>query len=416
MAFIEFEPNGTFVVRDNLDEKGHHVLSYVFNGSLHHHAIEPCKDGVRLADSKNTFSNLPDLVQFYGSTQGEASSTLKCRLRLPKVGAPAAGAASGGGGGDGRSKTASTSSSSSGSGSSGPNSRTASHSSASLDPQLEVQKLMAERPLWMQTSQPKAQALQILADRDDGAFVIRTSESRPDCYVLSYKFRNQVHHELIKVRVDALGTVYFLSSAPNSTFTSLQALLTHYEQPRPELKYPLQPALMTARSGGGGGVFSRRGSSRRGSSRRSSRSSTNTPARSGAATPVVHDDIYQDESQLSAPPPPPRIQRGGSRSDGLNAPPAPMIKRASSRMVVAHGDNLAPVPMSRANSRHAIVGRAGERLDQRAALSNWYSRGLGRGGRLSETTLKTWTCAASARLLETRLFLLPGQVLSEFVS
>jgi hypothetical protein len=33
---------------------------------------------------------------------------------------------------------------------------------------------------------------QVIAGKPDGAFVIRSSESRADCYVLSYIFRGQV--------------------------------------------------------------------------------------------------------------------------------------------------------------------------------------------------------------------------------
>lgn len=335
VALIEFEPNGSFVVRANHDEEGHHVLSYVLNGALHHHAVERQGETLCLAESKVSFSSLGDLVGFYATPEGEETRDLKCRLRLRRAGpAPAAPLAPG--------TTALPA----------PPAALLSGGSAQVGSAdaASMHALLAERPLWLQTSLPKAQALQILVNRDDGAFVVRSSESRPDCYVLSYKFRNQVHHELIKVRSTPHGTSFFLNCAPQAAFGSLQALLVHYEHPQPQLKYPLQPALMTAR---------RKRSTRRG--RRPSRA---------PASPS--DGLLGSNLGLHAQHAASAVE-GGSRSGSVRSesnghPPAPLLKQASSRSIGPGG--IPPPPMARGPPRH-MMGRAGERLDQRAAMSNW---------------------------------------------
>ena len=353
VACIEFEPNGSFVVRRNHDERDSYVVSYVLNGGLHHHGIEVKKldggDSIRLAGSELAFGSLQALIEYYATAEGGDAGDLKCRLRLKRA-APAAPP---------------------------PLAAAAPSAPRPLSPQAQQQRqhdassaaaaqaLRSERPLWLQTSLPKAQALQVLVSRDDGAFVVRSSESRPDCYVLSYKFRNQVHHELIKVRSSPTGTTFFLSSAPNATFGSLQELLTHYEQPQPPLKYPLQPALMSS-----GGVRQRRSTRRLQSNRRPS---SGRPSQSPmSASPRGSDDIVVEE-QLAPPAAAAPTSRGSSRRG--------FFKKRPSKTLVTGGEGPGmtgpPPPMVRASSRHN-VGRAGERLDQRAVMSNWCCLNLAR--------------------------------------
>jgi hypothetical protein len=342
VACIEFEPNGSFVIRRNQDEKDSHVISYVLNGGLHHHGIEVKKVGdgdesIRLTDSKLAFGSLHELVEYYATPEGGDAGDLKCRLRLKRgtTGAAPVPAAA----------------------------------LAQLPPPVmedpTASALRAERPQWLQTSLPKAQALQVLVNRDDGAFVVRSSESRPDCYVLSYKFRNQVHHELIKVRNAPTGTAFFLSSAPNATFGSLQELLTHYEQPQPPLKYPLQPALMA-------GARHRRSTRRLHHNRSGSRASQSSQSAQAPGNVEVEEVEYAAPERASSS----RSRPGSGRR---------FFKKQSSKTLLNGGGGGGsgpgmtgpPPPMVRSSSRHN-VGRAGERLDQRAALSNWCCLNLSR--------------------------------------
>jgi hypothetical protein len=49
---------------------------------------------------------------------------------------------------------------------------------------------------WLMLNKPKREALMTISDKSDGAFVIRSSETRPDSFVLSYRFRGTIHNEV----------------------------------------------------------------------------------------------------------------------------------------------------------------------------------------------------------------------------
>lgn len=104
----------------------------------------------------------------------------------------------------------------------------ASSSSSSQPPAYAQYSDDPNRPWWLQLNLPKAQALAPIAGMGDGAFVVRSSESRPECLVLSYKFRNQIIYELIRYFGGADGG-YSLECAPEKRFLTLQELISHYE-------------------------------------------------------------------------------------------------------------------------------------------------------------------------------------------
>ncbi|EDQ86839.1 uncharacterized protein MONBRDRAFT_27857 [Monosiga brevicollis MX1] len=308
VALIEFEPTGSFVVRDNMDEPGRHIVTYVLNGALHHHEIErlPDNGGYCLTELRNfARPTLRELIEFYGSSEGHDLQHLEARLRLPRQGDQARANASFRG--------------------------------------LQDPSTLTEKPAWLQTNMPKAAALQVIAGKPDGAFVVRSSESRTDCYVLSYMFRGQVHHELVRMVGDD-QKVFFLNNAPHHTFQSLQNLIEFFEAPRRELKHPLHPGLVSQQES-----MMRRGPSRRSmqhsaSQRSSTRVPPHGPPRSGAV--------------------PPMLRKGSSRA--LLDPNAavPAAARSASRR--------------RSHHRHLAGESVGNRLDQRAATSNWCCLNLSR--------------------------------------
>ena len=274
VALVEFEPSGTFVVRDNHDEPGRYILTFVHNGGeLGHVEIKPYGDGFALEEEGAVEKpTLQDLMSFYATDQGLQTKHLPTKLRLPKtthtlaappvlqtpLSPPPPGIAR-------RPTPAPPIASRRGEKQQQqqpaqqqqqppppppppmhllppPPSHAAKRASAAS---ISTAGMACERPGWLQTNMPKAQALQCIAGLPDGAFVIRSSETRAQCYVLSYKFHQQVHHELIK-HTPTPTIRFFLSRSPNKTFGSLQELVECFKTPSSELKYPLIPGYIAS--------------------------------------------------------------------------------------------------------------------------------------------------------------------------
>jgi hypothetical protein len=348
VAMIEFEPSGTFVVRDNHEQPGHFVLSYVKSGKLFHVDVKPCEGGVQLDGAQSTFTGVKELVSAY--LESDQNGEIKCKLRPPKAqqedlsllqsadpddspAAPPVPAPIG-----------------------EPPKRGASQRGGN-----PMRPAGNERPPWMQTNVPKAQALQLIADKGDGAFVIRSSTTREDCYVLSYKFRNQIHHELVMQHSGA-SPGFFLQVAPHKAFQTLTELVVYYEQPRPDLKYPLSQAPVYAATSG----LTCSGSAR-------SRGGDDAGGGGGGGPPPLSRGASQ--AKLNAP----------SSSMAGNTPPAMRHGQSKNHLMGnsqdgdgdGGGGGAPPPPLNRGQSR-ATVGRSAERLDQRSVLSNWCCMSLKR--------------------------------------
>ena len=145
---------------------------------------------------------------------------------------------------------------------------------------------------------------------------------------------------------------FFLNNAPHHSFHSLQNLIEFFESPRAELKYPLQPALISSDEG----ILRRNSSARRRSSQRSStRSAPGSPAMPQAPSPQASPRAVGTAGQ---------------------APPPTMLRKASSRTLLTSPGEMPGNSPSRAASRrsapsHHAAGSVGNRLDQRAVISNW---------------------------------------------
>ena len=390
ISLIEFEPSGSFVVRDDAENPGSFQLSCVKNGKLIHKSIALTEDQeVILEGTESTFESLSALISFFASEQSD-NNGLPCRLRLPKRANTKAGGSSSGGSGSG---SGSSNGKSGGRGDdeggdkSGGGDRKASvydedgyqqvrgeedyegGSSGSSSLQRSPSTRQREQKAWLRLNMPKAQALEPIMDKPDGAFVIRSSESRPECNVLSYRFRGQILHELIIIHSGS-NPGMFLDCAPGKSFRSLPELIMYYEQPRSELKYPLLPSAVAPTPS----------KLNRGGSRRSVRENSNNDRPS----------LPKRASQKNLPAP---MTRGASNKN-LPAPmtrgasnknlPAPMTRAPSSKSLAKIGKSPSSKSLQRSPSRKvsrasssAVVNlnvsrSSGERLDQRAAMSNWY--------------------------------------------
>jgi hypothetical protein len=85
MHMIEFEPTGSFVVRDC--DVGGYVITYVHNGRIHHAQCALTDAGYAITGSEQTFLSMYALIE--ACTKDNAMGDLKCLLRMPK-GGPAA--------------------------------------------------------------------------------------------------------------------------------------------------------------------------------------------------------------------------------------------------------------------------------------------------------------------------------------
>ena len=237
MHMIEFEPTGSFVVRDC--DVGGYVITYVQNGRIHHAQVSLTEAGWAVQGSEEAFASMHALIDAY--TKDDSPGDLKCMLRMPKGSAGAAGG-----------KTNAT------------NMIETHEQLAKAD--LESRKkekaeYMASNPVYVRARMPgkpgatppeeedgipswlklgvsKREALQCISDKTDGAFVIRSSESRPNTFVLSYVFQKMIQNEVI-IPVEGAVPGMCLESTPGRNFENFRELVAYYSEPRSELKFPL---------------------------------------------------------------------------------------------------------------------------------------------------------------------------------
>ena len=391
-ALIEFEPTGTFVVWDDPDNPGVYVLSYVKNGRLLHTNVEPNEDGFAVDGSKRFFKDMRELIHFYCSEEA-VSAELGCRLRAPRsetVAAPPT--PSRGSSVHGNSKQPLTGSShqqqqdqhnhnSHGYAramgtppidrkvSPSPQRKTRRESTRSTN---STQSMDPNQPLWLQLNLPKAQALAPIAGLGDGAFVIRSSESRPDCMVLSYKFKGQIIYELIR-KYSGRTVQYGLECAPDRRFITLNELVKYYELPRPELKYPLSVGSMGVY---GTASFDSDGRLDREGSRHSTRSAvsiSSTASSPGLPRKASRQQLIKESGGGQM------MQRDGSRAKLTRSESRQDITRSDSvRSDQSAGSRRSPrgAMLKKQASGVTVIRTNGERLDQRAAMSSWFCMNL----------------------------------------
>eukprot|EP00051_Salpingoeca_urceolata_P027871 m.483658 g.483658 ORF g.483658 m.483658 type:complete len:712 (+) comp23031_c0_seq1:111-2246(+) len=82
LEMIEFEPDGSFLVRDSRSEPGCFALSYVFQGNIFHKLIETTAAGLRFKHGNNFHNTLTELINFFMATKGDE---LKCILVPPRA-------------------------------------------------------------------------------------------------------------------------------------------------------------------------------------------------------------------------------------------------------------------------------------------------------------------------------------------
>eukprot|EP00047_Mylnosiga_fluctuans_P008189 m.6400 g.6400 ORF g.6400 m.6400 type:complete len:988 (+) comp2093_c0_seq1:589-3552(+) len=361
-SLIEFEPTGTFVIWDDQDNPGTYVISFVKNGRLNHLNIETSEAGVTIEGADKPFHSLKDLVLFYCSDKAKDTPELGCRLRAPRTEAAAAAPAS----------------------------------TPPSSPQAIRRKTMAadpNRPAWLQLNLPKAQSLAPIANSGDGAFVIRSSESRPECLVLSYKYRGQIIYELIFFYGPTVG--YSLECAQDKKFLTLNELVAHYEVPRPELKYPLVNQF--------GAPVSSTVEPTYDSKRRATTSKADEPASPGSSDrprPTLQrqasraDDVgslkRSDSKHGGGLFSKPSLRRNGSKGDLQRSPSKGDLNRRNSKLKsfgskedLMRRESVAQLQrsgskthLSRSTSKRqqagvTIIRTNGERLDQRAAMQPW---------------------------------------------
>ncbi len=220
--------------------------------------------------------------------------------------------------------------------------------------------------MWLQLNLPKAQALAPIAGLGDGSFVIRSSESRPECLVLSYKCRGQIIYELI--RYFGGGSVgYALECAPERRFASLEELVAYYEVPRPELKFPLVSSSVYGTSGESD--FGSRHTSV--ASRRSadSVSSRGTLQREGSRQALSRGNSQATLKRESSRG---KLTRGSSRSSGMVSEESSGSATIDRRAQMQRKQSSKSVLTSGARPSVAVIRTSGERVDQRAAMSAWF--------------------------------------------
>eukprot|EP00042_Codosiga_hollandica_P048271 m.538934 g.538934 ORF g.538934 m.538934 type:complete len:1261 (-) comp57631_c0_seq1:136-3918(-) len=115
-----------------------------------------------------------------------------------------------------------------------------SHSSSTFGKPSLTSKSKADWQ-WYQIGVPKQTALAHLAHQADGAFVVRTSETRADRYALSYVFMGKLCHEIICAPSGDLSrSGVHLEKAPHLSFGNLHELLAYFQSPRLELACSLR--------------------------------------------------------------------------------------------------------------------------------------------------------------------------------
>eukprot|EP00056_Hartaetosiga_gracilis_P012188 m.192669 g.192669 ORF g.192669 m.192669 type:complete len:889 (-) comp13652_c2_seq18:125-2791(-) len=344
VSMIEFEPSGTFVVRDNFDEEedDHYIVTYVDDGDLKHCGIRPYGDGYAFIGENNfVFDSVLALIEGHATNKACLDGPLSTTLRLPRREAPPLPSSSHGairapvGGG-------------------------------------------TERPVWLRTGMPKAEALAVIQDKGNGSFVVRTSESRKDSYVLSYKYKKHTYHELIKR--SGSPPSFHLQHHPNINFPSLQDLVSHFSCPQMGLRTHLDPSVFANVSNSPKSLNLPTDTFNDKARRRSSRTKKKKKNSFVGKVNVNDDDDKDGESgpSTSRNKPPSPFLRQSSKTNGLVAP-VPLQKRQSSVAFLTEvgrrqsaADCFSQSKSMRKSKRQSVrVAEHKSRLDQRATSAPW---------------------------------------------
>eukprot|EP00042_Codosiga_hollandica_P025938 m.119109 g.119109 ORF g.119109 m.119109 type:complete len:1049 (+) comp52040_c0_seq1:290-3436(+) len=138
---------------------------------------------------------------------------------------------------------------------------------------------------WYQIGVPAADALAHLTNEPDGTFVLRSSETTSDRFILSYKFLKAIRHEVVCAPSGDLSRPgVCLQKAPHLQFDNLHELLAYFQLPRDELAC----SLLNPNSSGFG----------RSSSRLSEIASE---GRSHRTSMTLHGNPFLDQRALRAP-------------------------------------------------------------------------------------------------------------------
>jgi hypothetical protein len=187
-------PNGSFVIRNH--GRAAYILDYVCGGRVYHVLISSDDDGgLGLEGCDTRFGTLEALVDYYTVTP---SRDIKCLLRIM--------------GSVSRGKPA----------------------------------------FWDQRGVDKVTALESIRYEPTGAFVVRSSESRPECSVLSYVYEGCIYHEfIVSVADDASGEqgVKLERSVSDALFPDLKALVEFYSRLHPDLPCELRMGNQRAERG-----------------------------------------------------------------------------------------------------------------------------------------------------------------------
>ena len=320
IELIEFEPSGSFVVYNGA-EPDEFVLQMVFKGQPVRRTIVRAEGGFHFGGVAEYFPTVGRLVVHYSK---EAADALPCQLKLPKTPANA----------------------------------------TSVDAN-ETERLSQAAPssaAYLQTSLSKLQATEAVIDAVDGTFVIRCSESRPGCYVLTYKAGEFAHHELIQC-TEGRHVGYVLEVAPEKEFGSMEDLVRYFEYPRPELRCALvRPAFPDGKP----------------------------PVRTSG--PRKSSDPSPQSASPAAQSSPRPVRKGSDQPSGGSPAPQPVSfsARKASQMQVEDGSVaiLSPsVPRSltrNAANQATVSGGHCVRVDARAAMAKWCCLSLTKDEALQE--------------------------------
>ncbi len=83
---------------------------------------------------------------------------------------------------------------------------------------------------WFQIGVLKQYALRALGKAPEGGFVIRSSQSNPQHYVLSYKNNGEIRHQLIRITTgdDSSNDCFYLDTRRELLFRSIQDLAIYF--------------------------------------------------------------------------------------------------------------------------------------------------------------------------------------------
>ena len=167
-------PDGTFLIRMP-SQDGAYCLSYNCEGQVHHMLIDKTADGqLAIRESLERFATLRQLVTFYHAPEQQ---DLLCPLAgTVTLNAPT------------------------------PVNRELYSESAPAEETDDMGILgFGSYPWLMLSPYTKEEALQLLFNAPNGAFVVRSSFRVPECLSLSYVFDNNIYHELIGIDADETG-------------------------------------------------------------------------------------------------------------------------------------------------------------------------------------------------------------------